>query len=130
MHEFLQLEGGYLAIAAFVLGVATFIATRPFMPPGAPRRIIPITLAVLLVFIGLHYFATRHRIQSVVNAFEAGRTILCENRSGGRMTTSIEIRRAAGWQIRDGLFVNDDYERPFHPARCVVGPERPPAPAG
>ncbi len=125
MTEFLRLEAGYLLIAAFVLGVVAFITTRDFMPPRALRRTLPIAAAVLALFIALHYLATRHRIRDVTQAFAAGRTVLCENRRGGRANPSVEIRRRTGWRVEDGLFVNDEVPRPFHPARCVVAAARP-----
>lgn len=36
--QFLELEGGYLAIGLFILGITIFVTTRSFMPKGEFKK--------------------------------------------------------------------------------------------
>ncbi|MBD3829309.1 MAG: hypothetical protein IE890_02360, partial [Arcobacter sp.] len=49
--EFIELEGAYLVIALFVIGVAFFVTTRNFMPKNALKKGLFYTIGILTVFI-------------------------------------------------------------------------------
>lgn len=119
METFFTLEAGTLTIAAFFLAVAIFVATRPFMPAGAfPKIVIP-TVLILASFIGLHFKITSGRMDAVKTAFTDGLKVICENRSSREGARSIVISQALGWSLDGDVFVNPEFERPFHTARCV-----------
>ncbi len=120
MKTFLVLEAGTLTIAAFFLGIAIFVATRPFMPPGAFRRIVVPTAIVLAALVGIHYKITSGRMEAVKTAFENGAEVICENRSSRQGAPSIVISRELGWKLEGDLLTNPEFSRPFHTARCIT----------
>ncbi len=119
METFLVLEAGTLTIAAFFLAVAIFVSTRPFMPAGAFRKIVIPTAIVLAALVALHYKVTSGRMDTVKAAFNNQQEVICENRSSREGARSIVISQALGWSLEGDVFVNPDFERPFHTARCV-----------
>ncbi|WP_291930751.1 hypothetical protein [Candidatus Thioglobus sp.] len=118
--QFLELEGGYLAIAGFVLLVTMFVTTRSFMPKGAFKKGMVSVLLVLILFIGLHFNATINRMQSVASAFNNGEDIICENRVLRKAAQSFVINRSRGWLLANDIFSSSEYNRVFHSARCLV----------
>ncbi|HFD87929.1 MAG TPA: hypothetical protein ENJ35_09680 [Gammaproteobacteria bacterium] len=122
MGDFLRLEAGTLTISAFFLLVAIFISTRPFMPAGTFRKVVPITAIVLAAFIGLHYKMTTSRMASVITAFNNNGDVICENRTNRNAAQSIVISKSLGWKLDGEIFTNPDFVRPFHSARCVPKP--------
>ncbi len=120
MNTFLTLEAGTLTIAAFFLGVAIFVATRPFMAPGAFRRIVIPTAIVLAALVGLHYKITSGRMDEVKAAFDDGAEVICENRSTRNGPPSIVISKKLGWTLEGDVFTNPEFSRPFHSARCIT----------
>ena len=119
LETFLKLEAGTLTIAAFFLAIAIFVATRPFMPAGAFRKIVTPTVIILAGFVLLHFKITTGRMNDVKTTFEAGRDVICENRSSRSGARSIVINRSLGWKLDGDVFVNPEFERPFHTARCI-----------
>ncbi len=119
LETFLTLEAGTLTISAFFLAVAVFVATRPFMPTGAFRKIVIPTAIILAVFVALHFKITSGRMDAVKAAFDNQQEVICENRSSLEGARSIVISQALGWSLEGDVFVNPDFERPFHTARCV-----------
>ena len=122
MREFFYLEGAYLILGAIVLGVAVFVATRPFMSKGALKKAIVGTVTTVAVFIGMHFYLTTQRMAEVKRAFSEGRAILCESRMLRKAAQFIEIRNdpAVGWKLDGDYFVSPHYTRPFFTARCIV----------
>jgi len=120
MKEFFILEGGYLILAGLILLVTLFVTTRPFMSKGAPKKgLISVTL-VLAFFIAAHYYVTSSRMETVKNAFESGKTILCESRELRKAAQFIPIEKSNEWRIEGDYFRSPNYTRPFHMARCIV----------
>ena len=120
MKNFLELEAGYLFIAFVILAVTLFVTTRPFMSKGALKKgMIWVTL-VLAFFIGLHFKITTDRMSEVKEAFNEGKTIICESRALRKVAQSINIDKSRGWVLKDGIFTSPNYSRPFHSARCIV----------
>ena len=119
MGDFLRLEAGTLTIAVFFLAVAVFIATRPFMPAGTFKKLVPATMLVLAILVSLHYKMTTSRMLKVIDTFNANGDVICENRTNRNAAQSIVINKAQGWKLTGDLFSNPDFVRPFHTARCV-----------
>ncbi len=118
--EFIELEGGYLVIALFILAVTMFVTTRAFMPKGAFKKGMFYVFLILALFIGVHFSVTTSRMQSVANAFEQGGDIICENRAIRKVAQSLVINRSRGWVLSNNIFSSSEYSRVFHSARCLV----------
>lgn len=117
--EFLELEAAYIIIAIFILVVTAIVTTRSFSPKNSFRKIFPIVFVILLFAILSHYKVTTSRMAEVEALFEEGKTILCENRTKQEYTRSIQISKNTGWVLKDHVFINDEYFKSFHSARCV-----------
>ncbi len=120
MKQFFYLEGAYLILAAIILAVTIFVATRPFMSKGALKKGLIGVGGFLAIAIGLHYWVTTHRMETVVEAFNAGKPIICESRMVRLGGQSVIIRKSEGWRLKGDHFYSDAYARPFFTARCVV----------
>lgn len=118
--QFLELEGGYLAIAAFILVVTAFATTRSFMGKHSFKYGMGIVGGLLGVLILAHYFLTITRMQTVKDAFLDGRNVICESRAIRKVAQSLVINKSFGWQLADDTFTSREYERGFHTARCIV----------
>ena len=120
MQKFFILEGGYLLIGLFILGVTLFVSTRPFMPRGSYKKGLSIVGFVLAILIGAHFYVTTSRMAEVRNAFEQDKPILCESRMLRKAAQSVTIQKSKDWSMKGDLFVSPNYTRPFHSARCIV----------
>jgi hypothetical protein len=120
MNNFITLEGGYLAIATFILLVTIFVTTRPFMSKNAFKIGFPLVLGFLVFAIGLHFYITTNRMNKVKEAFENGQTVICESRAIRKVAQTILINKNNDWKINEYQFISDKYERGFHLARCIV----------
>jgi len=120
MQKFLILEGGYLAIAAFVLAITLFVSTRPFMPKRAYKKALPGVSLILALLIGGHYTVTTNRMAEVSKAFAEDKPILCESRMLRKVAQFVTIQKSKEWSMQGDLFVSPHYSRPFHSARCIV----------
>jgi len=120
MSEFFYLEGIYLIIASFILGITVFVATREFMPEGSLKKGLIVVGSILALFIGAHYLVTKNRMQSVRDAFKSGKTIVCENRIYTKGANFIELKDNGDWILEDNHFKNKNFMRDFFIARCIV----------
>jgi len=120
MQKFFILEGGYLLISLFILGITLFVSTRPFMPKGGYKKGLGVVAFVLALFIGGHYYITTSRMAEVRAAFEQDKPILCESRMLRKVAQSVMIQKSKEWSMEGDLFVSPHYSRPFHSARCIV----------
>jgi hypothetical protein len=121
LGKFFYLEGAYLILAGIILLVTLYVTTRPFMSPSAPKKGLISVGLILAFFIGAHFWVTTSRIETVRQAFEKGKPVLCESRMLRKMAQSIEIKKGvAGWKVDGDYFVSPQYTRPFHLARCIV----------
>ncbi len=120
MQNFFYLEGGYLILAAVIMGVTLFVTTRPFMGKGAVKKGTAGVALVLAVLIGGHYYVTTKRMAEVRAAFEAGEKVVCENRAIRKGAQSLVIEKSRGWELQGDNFVSPVYTRPFFTARCIV----------
>ena len=120
MQKFFILEGGYLAIALFILAITLFVSTRPFMSKGAVRKGLIGVGSVLALFIGAHYYITSHRMAAVKSAFEQDKPIICESRMQRKAAQSIIVQKSNEWHMEGDNFISPNYNRPFHSARCIV----------
>lgn len=120
MQKFFYLEGGYLILAAVILGITFFVTTRPFMGENAKKKGLLGVSVVLAFFIGLHYYITIDRMNKVKTAFEDGKNIVCENRIIRKGAQFVTINKSHGWELKDDNFVSPVYVRPFFSARCIV----------
>jgi hypothetical protein len=122
MGNFLQLEGGYLIIGLFALGVATFVGTRPFIGNGqAWKKTIPFVLITMAGFILAHFFVTTSRMADVKERFNNGGAVICESKAVRKVAQSIIIdpKRSQGWILIGDEFHSPKFERGFHSARCL-----------
>jgi len=91
MQKFFILEGGYLLIGLFILGVTLFVSTRPFMPRGSYKKGLSIVGFVLAILIGAHFYVTTSRMAEVRNAFEQDKPILQDSEQNGTNDCSQNI---------------------------------------
>ena len=122
MQNFLELEGGYLLIGLFALGVATFVGTRPFVGNGqAWKKTIPFVLITMVGFIGAHYWVTTSRMADVQHRFNKGGAVICESKAQRKVQQSIIIdpQRPQQWTLIGDEFHSPKFERGFHSARCL-----------
>ncbi len=120
MKEFFILEGAYLTIGVFALLVTLFVCTRPFMPKGTVKKGLFYVGGFIAVAILSHYYFTISRMQSVKEAFENGKEVVCENRIYTKGANSITVRKSEEWKIVNDNFVSPNYTRKFFLARCFV----------
>jgi len=120
IQKFFILEGGYLFIALFILAITLFVTTRPFMPKGSVRKGLISVGIVLTIFIGAHFYITISRMAEVKQAFEEGKTILCESRLLRKAAQSVTIKKENEWRMEGDNFISPNYSRPFYSARCIV----------
>lgn len=120
MQKFLELEGGYLVIAFFILAVTLFVTTRPFFHKGVVKKGLLSVGLFLALAIGLHYKVTTDRMSRVKTAFNAGKTIICESRASRKVAQSVDINKNREWSLEGDIFTSPNYSRPFHTARCLV----------
>ena len=124
LYKFFYLEGAYLILAGIILLITLFVTTRPFMSKDAPKKGLISVSMILALFIGLHFYITTTRIAEVKQAFNSGKSVICESRMIRKMAQSITIKKGvAGWRIEGDNFVSPQYTRPFHLARCIVEKE-------
>ncbi len=120
MSDFLVLEGGFLAIAAFFLIITTYVTTRPFMGKNAFKIGFPLVFIFLSIAIGAHYLNTKNRMNTVQQAFNDNKTIICESRVTRGVERTVLINKKKKWHLEDGIFTSENYSRGFHSARCLV----------
>lgn len=119
MELFLELEIVYIVIGIFILAVTAIVTTRDFVPKGAFKKGMISVGIMLSLMIAFHYNMTTSRMQNVEEMFNAGDTIICENKMRRTASRSVLIAQKMNWRLEDHLFKNDDYERDFHTSRCV-----------
>ncbi|NOX15702.1 MAG: hypothetical protein GXP61_06725 [Epsilonproteobacteria bacterium] len=120
MKEFFELEIGYIAIALFFLVITAIVTTRSFVPRVAFKRGMITVSLFLAVLIFAHYYVTTQRMKNIAAEFESGKTILCENKERLKGSQTIIISKKAGWKLENRIFINPDFYRGFHSARCAV----------
>jgi len=120
MNTFLELEAGNLTIAAFFMMIAIIVATRPFVRPAVKKGLFIIFIGFFTFIIGGHYYITTGRMEGVKTSFLKGEEIVCENRMHRKAAQGIVISQKTSWSLDGDEFVNPDYNRPFHAARCIV----------
>lgn len=119
MELFLELEIVYIIIGIFILGITLFVTTRDFMPEVAFRRGMSSVFMLVVAMITVHYNLTTTRMEGVQEIFDAGETVICENKMRRHVSRSQLITKDMGWILEDDKFKNDDYERDFHTSRCI-----------
>ncbi|MCK5110104.1 MAG: hypothetical protein KAQ94_01195 [Arcobacteraceae bacterium] len=122
MENFLELEGGYLAIGAFALGAAIFVGTRPFVGNGqAWKKTVPFILITMAGFISAHYWVTTSRMADVKQRFISGGPVICESKAVRKVAQSIIIdpKSSQNWTLIEDEFHSPEFERGFHSARCL-----------
>ena len=122
MDNFLKLEGGYLVIGLFALGVAVFVGTRSFVGDGkAWKKTVPFILITITGFIMAHYFVTTNRMTDVKDRFLKGGAVICESKAQRKVAQSIIIdpTKPQGWILVGDNFVSPKFERVFYSARCL-----------
>ncbi len=120
MNTFFILEAGNLTIAAFFFLIAVIVATRPFVRASVKKAIFMFVTGFFTFIIGGHYYITSERMTSVKVAFTEGKEVICENRMHRKAAQGIVISQKTSWRLDGDEFVNPDYNRGFHAARCIV----------
>jgi len=120
MKTFLVLEAGNLTIAAFFFLIAVIVGTRPFVRTSVKKAIFMFVIVFFAFIIGGHYYITSERMESVKEAFAQGNDVVCENRMHRKAAQGIVISQKNAWRLNGDEFVNPDYNRGFHAARCIV----------
>ncbi len=121
MEDFIILEGGLLTVAAFMLAVTAFTSTRSFVAKGTFKRTFPGVFIVLAIVITWHYNQTVNRMETVKEAFENGKVIVCDNKGDLTLGRNVLVDKSRyGWKVDEFFFTSDKYPRNFHISRCVV----------
>ena len=122
MGRFLELEGGYLVIVAFILGVTLFVSTRPFVGGGKNwKKSLLVVAGLLMPFIFAHFYMTTTRMDEVKTRFQEGKPVICESRAVRKVAQSVIINpKLDGWYLDGDLFKSPHYTRGFHSARCIA----------
>ncbi len=120
MKSFFILEAGNLTIAAFFFLIAVIVATRPFVRTSVKKAIFMFVIGFFTFIVGGHYYITSERMESVKSAFSEGKDVVCENRMHRKAAQGIVINQKTSWSLDGDEFVNPDYNRGFHAARCIV----------
>lgn len=120
MKHFFYLEGAYLILGFIILMIALFVTTRPFMSKRAVKKGMIGVVLVLTLMISVHYILTINRMNEVQQAFQAGKTILCESRMQRKVAPIVVIHKDQGWELKEDNFISSDYIRSFFSARCIV----------
>ncbi len=120
MNTFLELEAGNLSIAFFFLVIAIIVATRPFVRSNVKKFVLFTTISVFALLIAGHYKITIDRMQSVKEAFEAGKEVECESRMNRKAAQSVIVSKKLGWKLENAEFSNPGYSRKFHSSRCIL----------
>lgn len=116
---FFELEIVYIVISVFILTITAVVTTRDFMPKGAFKKGMISVGAVMSLMVAFHYTITTKRMFGVEEIFNAGETVICENKMQRTVSRSILLSKELGWRLENHLFKHDDYERDFHTSRCV-----------
>ncbi len=119
MELFFELEVVYLVIGAFILTITAIVTTRDFMPKVAFKRGMLLVGGFLTLMIGFHYSMTTSRMEGVQEIFNAGETIICENKMRRTISQSVLLSKDLGWSLEGNEFTNPEYERNFHTSRCI-----------
>ena len=119
MELFFELEAVYLVIGVFIMTVTAIVTTRDFVPKVAFKRGMLGVGGFLVFMIGFHYNMTTSRMEGVKEIFNAGETVVCENKMRRSVSRSVLISKDFGWSIEGDKFVNPEYERDFHTSRCI-----------
>lgn len=119
MELFFELEAVYLIIGLFIMVVTAIVTTRDFVPKVAFKRGMLGVGGFLTIMITLHFTVTTSRMEGVKELFNAGETIICENKMRRTISRSVLLSQELGWRIEGDKFMNDDYERDFHTSRCI-----------
>ena len=120
MHDFFILEGAYIIIGLFALAITLFVTTRPFMSKGAVKKGISSVFIVIAILIGTHFIITKNRMNKAKVAFNAGKSVLCENRVHTKAAQFVTIKKEYDWHIEGDEFKSPNYTRGFHLSRCIV----------
>ena len=120
MELFFELEIVYIVIGIFILSVTAFVTTRSFVPKGAFKKGILSVGSLILVMILAHFYLTVDRMNSVQQAFNDGKTIICENKMHRTISRSVLLSKDLEWRLDGDLFKSDNYTRDFHSSRCLV----------
>jgi len=120
MNTFIELEAGNITIGAFFLLIAVIVATRPFVQSSVKKTLFAAVIGLFTIIIGGHYYITSQRMESVKSTFAQGGDIVCENRMHRKSAQGIVISQKTMWSLDGDEFVNPDYNRGFHAARCIV----------
>ena len=119
MELFIQLEAGYLGIGLFTLLITLFVTTRPFMAKGSVVKGLIFVGPAIIMFIGMHYYVTSDRMNSVETAFENGEKVICESRAIRKVAQSVTIKKSNDWTLENHKFSSPNYSREFFTARCI-----------
>jgi len=120
MNTFLELEAGNLTIATFFIMIAIIVATRPFVQASFKKALFVAFVLFFSSVIGGHYYITSERMEEVKASFLEGKDVVCENRMHRKAAQGIVISQKLSWSLDGDIFVNPDYNRGFHAARCIV----------
>ncbi len=116
MVNFFKEEAVFIFIALFVLAIAIFVVTRPFMPKNS-KKAIPIVFLILTIGLIAHYNYRLNHIKEVVKAFNEGKNILCLDKTN--KFGQVLIKKGE-WKLKDDTFVNPEFPRGYNVRQCIV----------
>ena len=114
--DFFKEEFLHILISLFVLGIAAFVVTRPFVQLPA-KKILGVVGGVLAILLILHYSWRIHHIQKVREAFKAGKNILCLDKTN---KIGYVLINSGEWRLQNDEFVHPEFPRNYNIRECVV----------
>ncbi|BAF70880.1 hypothetical protein [Nitratiruptor sp. SB155-2] len=114
--DFFKEEFVYILISLFIFGIALFIVTRPFVELNAKKILSGLGIFLVVALIA-HYNWRMHHIKTVQEAFEAGKNILCLDKTN---KIGYVLINKGEWKIKNGEFVHPDFPRGYNIRECVV----------
>ncbi len=117
MADFFREEAVYIFISLFILGIAIFVTTRPFMPKKS-KIAIPVTFVILSAALLIHYKIRTENMKEVTQAFKNGKTILCMDKTN-KISNQVVISKKAGWILKEETFFHKDFPRGYNIRQCI-----------
>ncbi len=117
MADFFREEAVYIFISLFILGIAIFVTTRPFMPKKS-KIAIPIILVFLFLALLTHYKIKMDNIKKVKQAFLKGENIICLDKTN-RAGNQVIINKNAKWILQEDTFFHKEFPRGYNIRQCI-----------
>ncbi|BCD68851.1 hypothetical protein [Nitratiruptor sp. YY09-18] len=115
MVDFLREELVYILIALFIMAIAAFVVTRPFVDLNA-KKVLGTLGVVLFAALLAHYSWRMHHIKEVKAAFEQGKNILCLDKTN---KIGYVLVKKGEWKLKGDELVHPEFPRGYNVRSCI-----------